>query len=244
MLPIPQCHLQPKSCRCWALSMRTRFLLAKDKMLRPNQKWTDGNRIKVSDIQFNQDQEEEPIDDITYTRMTMVSPGAYAHLQFTAIEQQQVANLKNPNRSHIFTCPQTQSFSDPVRRWNPIPDRGVQYNGSLPYPNQSRVIENYHQTPPDAKTLTPSDAVSEMKRWPHFLDQCLNKIQNSLSELQLVSSATPKSTMQGFNSKQMNLWSGNMQGPVSNAPLIPSKYLSDPFDIAYDTKTKEVHFSA
>ena len=44
-------------------------------MLRPNQKWTDGNKIKVSDIQVNQDQREESIDDITNTRMTMVSPG-------------------------------------------------------------------------------------------------------------------------------------------------------------------------
>ena len=33
----------------------TRFLLFKDKMLRPNQKWTDGNKTKVSDIQVNQD---------------------------------------------------------------------------------------------------------------------------------------------------------------------------------------------
>ena len=59
-------------------------------MLRPNQKWTDGNKTKVSDIQINQDQQEEPVNDITNTRMTMVHPGMYGHHQFTAIEQQQM----------------------------------------------------------------------------------------------------------------------------------------------------------
>ena len=68
--------------------MRTRFLLCKDKRLRPNQKWTDGNKTNVSDIQFNQNQQEEPADDVTNTRMKMVSPGMYGHHQFTAIEQQ------------------------------------------------------------------------------------------------------------------------------------------------------------
>ena len=33
--------------------METRFLLCKDKVLRPNQKWTNGNKTKVSDTQFN-----------------------------------------------------------------------------------------------------------------------------------------------------------------------------------------------
>ena len=68
--------------------MGTRFLLCKDKLLRPNQKWTDGNTIKVSDIQFNQDQQEEPVDDVANTRITMVSPGVYGCHQSTAIEQQ------------------------------------------------------------------------------------------------------------------------------------------------------------
>ena len=64
--------------------MGTRFLLCKDRMLRPNQKWTDGIKSKVSDIQFNQGQQEEPLDDVTNTRMTMVSPGMHGHHQFTA----------------------------------------------------------------------------------------------------------------------------------------------------------------
>ena len=35
-----------------------------------------------------------------------------------------------------------------------------------------------------------------------------------------------------------------MQGPVINAPLNPSTYLSDPFETDNETKIKEVHFSA
>ena len=97
----------------------------------------------------------------------------YGHHQFTAVEQQQMAYLKNETRSQIFNHPQTQSFSDPARRQNPIPKREpctIQYNGPLPYPNQSGVVENYHQNPPDAETLTPRDTVREMKRQLHFLD--------------------------------------------------------------------------
>ena len=81
------------------------------------------------------------------------------------------------------------------------------------------------------------DAVSEMKRQLHFLDQHLNKIQNSLSELQLLPSATPKSTTQGLIVKQRILWPGNMQGPISNPPLDPTTYLLDPFDTDNETKT-------
>ena len=53
----------------------TSFLLCKDKLLRPNEKWTVGNKTKVSDIQVSQGQQEEPVNDVTNTRMTMVSPG-------------------------------------------------------------------------------------------------------------------------------------------------------------------------
>ena len=35
-----------------------------------------------------------------------------------------------------------------------------------------------------------------------------------------------------------------MQGQMINAPMNPSAYLSDPFNIAIETKTKEVQFSA
>ena len=35
-------------------TMGTRFLLYKDKLLKPNQKWTVGNKTKVSDIQASQ----------------------------------------------------------------------------------------------------------------------------------------------------------------------------------------------
>ena len=119
-------------------------------------------RPKASDIQVSQRQQEEPVYNVT-----MVSPGMYSHLQFTAIEQQQMAYLKIQNRSHIFTHLLTQSSSDPVKRQTPIPERGpytVQYNGSLPYSNQSGVVENYYHSPPDSETLTHRDTVSEMKR--------------------------------------------------------------------------------
>ena len=38
-------------------------------------------------------------------RIAMVSQGVYSHHKFSAIEQQQMAYLKNQNRSLIFTCP-------------------------------------------------------------------------------------------------------------------------------------------
>ena len=82
--------------------MGTSFLLCKDKVLRPNQKWRNGNKTKVSDTEFNQSQQEEPADNITDTRMTMVSPGMYGYHQFTAVEQKKLAYLKNQTRSQIF----------------------------------------------------------------------------------------------------------------------------------------------
>ena len=88
------------------------------------------------------------------------------------MEQQQMAYLKNQTRSQIFHQP--QSFSNPVRRLNHISKREpctVQYNGPLPYHDQSEVVKNYDYNPPDAKTLSTRDAVSEMKRQLHFLDQ-------------------------------------------------------------------------
>ena len=103
----------------------------------------------------------------------MVSPSMYGHQQFTAEEQQQMVYNKNQTRCQIFNHPKTQSFFDPAKKQNPIPKRGpytVQYNGPLSYPNQSGVVENYHQNPPDTETLSPRDAVSEMKRQLHFLE--------------------------------------------------------------------------
>ena len=96
--------------------MGTRFLLCKEKLLRPNQKWTVANKTKDSDIKVIQGQQEEPIDDVTNARMTMMSPDTYGHHQLTAIEQQQMAYLENQNRYQLFTHPPTQSSSDPVRR--------------------------------------------------------------------------------------------------------------------------------
>ena len=84
--------------------------------------------------------------------------------------------------------------------------------------------------------MSPRDAVIEMKRQLHFLDCCLNKIQNSLSELQLVPSTTPKVIRQELIVKQRNLWPGNMQHPSIHTPLYPSTHLSDPFDNANETK--------
>ena len=136
--------------------MGTRFLLCKDKVLRSKQNWTNANKTKVSDTQFNQSQQEDPVDDIDDTRMTVLSPCIYGSHQFTAVEQQQMAYLKNQTRSQTFNQTQTQPFSDPVRRLNHISKRGpytVQYNGPLPYHDQSRVVENYNQNPPEVETL-------------------------------------------------------------------------------------------
>ena len=74
--------------------MGTRSLLYKNKVLRPNEKWTNGNKTEVTDTQVNQSQWEEPVDYFTDTRMTVVSPGVYGHHQFTAVEQQEMAFLK------------------------------------------------------------------------------------------------------------------------------------------------------
>ena len=120
MLPIPQV----KGIDVEHFPMGTRFLLCKDKMLRPNKKLINDNKTEVRDTQFLQSQQEEPVDDITDTRMTMVSQGMYGCHQFTAVEQQQMAYIKNQTRYQIVNHPQTQSFSDPVRRQNPIPKRG------------------------------------------------------------------------------------------------------------------------
>ena len=68
-------------------------------------KWKFGNKTKVSDIQVSQGQQEESVDNMTKAIMTMVSPGVYGYYQFTAIQQQQMAYLKNQNRSQIFTHP-------------------------------------------------------------------------------------------------------------------------------------------
>ena len=73
--------------------MRTRFLLCKDKVLRPKQNWTNVNKTKVSNTQFNQSQQEDPVDDVVDTRMTVLSQGMYDHHQFTAVEQQQMASI-------------------------------------------------------------------------------------------------------------------------------------------------------
>ena len=79
--------------------MGTRFLLCKDKVLRPKLNWTNVNKTKVGYIQFNQSQQEDPVDDVNDTRMTVLSPGMNGHHQFTAVEQQQKASLKNQTRS-------------------------------------------------------------------------------------------------------------------------------------------------
>ena len=66
----------------------TRLLLCKDKVLRLKQNWTNVNKTKVSDTQFNQSQQEDPVDDVDDTRMIVLSPGMYGCHQFTAVEQQ------------------------------------------------------------------------------------------------------------------------------------------------------------
>ena len=68
-------------------SMDTRFLLYKNEVLRPKQNWTNVNKTTVSDIPFNQSQQEDPDNDINDTRMTVLSPDVYWHHQFTAVEQ-------------------------------------------------------------------------------------------------------------------------------------------------------------
>ena len=63
-----------------------------------------------------------------------------------------MAYVKDQTKSQTFNQPQTQPLSDPVWRLNHIWERGpykVQYNGPIPYPDQSGVGENYDQNPPD-----------------------------------------------------------------------------------------------
>ena len=121
-------------------------------MLSLKQNWTNVNKTEVCDTQFKQSQQEDPIDEVDDARMTVLSPGMYSCLQFNAVEEQQMDYLKNQTSSQTFNQPQTQTFSDPVRRLNHISKRGpytVQYNGPLPYPDQSGVVENHNQNPPD-----------------------------------------------------------------------------------------------
>ena len=103
----------------------------------------------------------------------MLSPGMYGQHPFTAMEQLQMAYLNDWSRSQTFDQPNTQPFLDSVSRLNHISEIGsctVRYNGSLPYPDQKRVVENYDQNPPNVETLSAKDAVSEMKKQLHFLD--------------------------------------------------------------------------
>ena len=91
-----------------------------------------------------------------------------------------MAYLKHQTRSQTFNQLHTQPFSDPVRRLNHISDRGpytVQYNGPLLYPDQSRVVENYDQNPPDVETLSTRETVSELKKQLQFL----HKVKASIS---------------------------------------------------------------
>ena len=105
--------------------------------------------------------------------MTMLSPGMYGCHQFTAMEQQQIAYLNDQIKSQMFNQPNTQPFSDPVRRLNHISERGlytVQHNGPLPYPDHYKVVENYDQNSPDVEILSTRNAVSKMRKQLHFLD--------------------------------------------------------------------------
>ena len=99
--------------------MGTRFLLFKEIVLRPKQNCTNVYKTKDSDTLLNQSQQEDPVDDIDDARMTVLIPGIYDHHQFNAVEQQQMAYLKNHIMSQTFNQPQSQSFSDPVRRLKP-----------------------------------------------------------------------------------------------------------------------------
>ena len=164
----------------------------------------------------------------------------YGHHQRTAVEQQQMTYLKNQTRTQTFNQPKTQSSSDPVRRQNHTSERGpytVLYNGPLPYPDHSGV----HQNPPDVETLSPRDAVSEMKRQLYFLDSHLNKIQNSLGELKLVPGTTTKSTGQKLVVKQRNLWPSGMQGKSITTPLDLSMHPTDPFNNANETRLQRLN---
>ena len=129
---------------------------------------------KVSDTLLNQCQQEDPIDDIDDAKMTVLSQVCTATTNLMRWNSsQKMTYLKNQTRSQTFNQPHSQPFSDTVRRLNHISERGhytVQYNVLLPYHDPSEVVKNYDQNPPDVKTLSTRDAVSEMKRQLHFLD--------------------------------------------------------------------------
>ena len=55
-------------------------------------------------------QQKDSVDDADDTRMTILSPGMYGHHQFTAVEQQQLAYLKDQSRPQTFNQPNTQPF--------------------------------------------------------------------------------------------------------------------------------------
>ena len=76
----------------------------------PKQNWTNVNKTKVSDTQFSQSQQEDPADDIDDIRMTVLSPGMYGHHQFTAVEQQQMAYLKNRLGLKLLIDPSSNPF--------------------------------------------------------------------------------------------------------------------------------------
>ena len=65
----------------------------------PKQNWININKTKVSDAQFNQSQLEDPVECADDIRLTVLSPGMYGHHQFSAVEQQQMAYLKDQTRS-------------------------------------------------------------------------------------------------------------------------------------------------
>ena len=147
----------------------------------------------------------------------------------------------------LLINPRPNPFLDPVMGLNHISKRGpysAQYNGPLPYCDQNGVVGSYDQNPTDVKNLSARYAVSEMKRWVHFPDQWLNKIQNSLGKLCLIPSATQKSTRQKLVVKQRNFWPSDMQVQPIKTPLDPSTHLTDSFDYANETKTAEVKFCA
>ena len=60
------------------------------------------NKTDVCDTQFNQNQQEGPVDDADDTRMTVLSPDVYGCHQFISVEQQQMAYLKDQTRSQTF----------------------------------------------------------------------------------------------------------------------------------------------
>ena len=95
----------------------------------------------------------------------------YGYHQFNAVDQQEMAYLKIRLHLNLLINPIPNPFCDPVRRLNHISGRGsytVQYNGPLPYHDQSEVVKNYDHNPCDAKTLSTTDAVSEMEETTTF----------------------------------------------------------------------------